>query len=150
MINIRLARPEEVGIIVDFQVKMAMETEDLLLDADDLMPGAEAIFKDKNKGVYYVATDQDLVVGCLLTTYEWSEWRNGTVLWIQSVYVLKDYRGKKVFRQMYDHIQQMVLSDDTLKGIRLYVEKDNLKAQQVYTALGMNGEHYRMFEWIKS
>ena len=149
MILIRKARPEEAGTIVDFQIKMAQETEGLSLSREKLMPGAEAVFKDMGKGMYYVAVDGDQVVGCLLTTYEWSEWRNGTVLWIQSVYVLKEYRRQKVFRKMYEYIQQLVEQNEEYKGIRLYVEKDNERAQQVYTALGMDGEHYRMFEWIK-
>lgn len=149
MISIRKALPAEAGTIVDFQIKMAKETEDITLAAEKLMPGAQAVFDDASKGMYYVAVLGDKVIGCLLTTYEWSEWRNGTVLWIQSVYILEEYRGQKVFRKMYEHIQKIVEQNDAYKGIRLYVEKDNVRAQKVYTALGMDGEHYRMFEWIK-
>lgn len=149
MISIRKALPEDASTIVDFQIKMAKETENLVLEAEKLMPGALAVFDDDSKGTYYVAVKGDEVIGCLLTTYEWSEWRNGTVLWIQSVYILEEYRGQKVFRKMYEHIQQIVEQNDAYKGIRLYVEKDNTRAQKVYTALGMDGEHYRMFEWIK-
>lgn len=149
MISIRKALPEDASTIVDFQIKMAKETENLVLEAEKLMPGALAVFDDASKGTYYVAVKGDEVIGCLLTTYEWSEWRNGTVLWIQSVYILEEYRGQKVFRKMYEHIQQIVEQNDAYKGIRLYVEKDNTRAQKVYAALGMDGEHYRMFEWIK-
>ena len=149
MISIRKALPEDASTIVDFQIKMAKETENLVLEAEKLMPGALAVFDDASKGTYYVAVKGDEVIGCLLTTYEWSEWRNGTVLWIQSVYILEEYRGQKVFRKMYEHIQQIVEQNDAYKGIRLYVEKDNTRAQKVYTALGMDGEHYKMFEWIK-
>ncbi len=149
MISIRKALPEDASTIVDFQIKMAKETENLVLEAEKLMPGALTVFDDASKGTYYVAVKGDEVIGCLLTTYEWSEWRNGTVLWIQSVYILEEYRGQKVFRKMYEHIQQIVEQNDAYKGIRLYVEKDNTRAQKVYTALGMDGEHYRMFEWIK-
>ena len=150
MILIREARPYEANDIVDFQIRMAQETEGLELKKENLMPGSKAIFEDRNKGIYHVAVDGEKVVGCLLITYEWSEWRNGNVLWIQSVYVLPEYRGQKVFRMLYDHIRKIVEDNDEFKGIRLYVEKDNVKAQNVYTALGMDGEHYRMFEWIKS
>ena len=150
MIEIREARPDEMATIVDFQIRMAKETEDLTLSEEKLMPGSKAIFEDRNKGIYYVAIDQGKVVGCLLITYEWSEWRNGTVLWIQSVYVLPEYRGEKVFKLLYEHVQNLVESSDDYKGIRLYVEKDNVRAQKVYTAIGMDGEHYRMFEWMKS
>lgn len=149
MISIRKALPEDASTIVDFQIKMAKETENLVLEAEKLMPGALTVFDDASKGTYYVAVKGDEVIGCLLTTYEWSEWRNGTVLWIQSVYILEEYRGQKVFRKMYEHIQQIVEQNDAYKGIRLYVEKDNTRAQKVYTALGMDGEHYKMFEWIK-
>ena len=149
MISIRKALPEDASTIVDFQIKMAQETENLVLEAKKLMPGTLAVFDDASKGTYYVAVKGDEVIGCLLTTYEWSEWRNGTVLWIQSVYILEEYRGQKVFRKMYEHIQQIVEQNDAYKGIRLYVEKGNKKKKKVYTALGMDGEHYRMFEWIK-
>lgn len=150
MIQIREAKPEEASSIVDFQIRMAQETEDLVLTEEKLMPGSRAIFEDRNKGIYYVAVDGDKVAGCLLITYEWSEWRNGTVLWIQSVYVLPEYRGQKVFRLLYEYIQNLVETNEDYKGIRLYVEKDNVRAQKVYTALGMDGEHYRMFEWMKT
>lgn len=150
MIQIREANSSEVATIVDFQIRMAKETEDLTLSEEKLMPGSKAIFEDRHKGIYYVAVDQDKVVGCLLITYEWSEWRNGTVLWIQSVYVLPEYRGQKVFKLLYGHIQNLVESSDDYKGIRLYVEKDNVRAQKVYAAIGMDGEHYRMFEWMKT
>ena len=112
MIQIREAKPQEASSIVDFQIRMAQETEDLVLTEEKLMPGSKAIFEDRNKGVYYVAVDGDKVVGCLLITYEWSEWRNGTVLWIQSVYVLPEYRGQKVFRMLYEHIQNLVETNE--------------------------------------
>ncbi|MBL6446225.1 GNAT family N-acetyltransferase [Fulvivirga sp. 29W222] len=150
MITIRPAKYKERKIIVDFQKKMASETEDLQLDEKQLKKGVEAVFEDFNKGIYYVAEDNNKVVACLLTTPEWSEWRNGTVVWIQSVYVRKDYRGKGIFKTMYNFIKQMVEREDDLKGIRLYVEKTNLSAQKVYQAIGMNGDHYQFFEWMKS
>lgn len=150
MITVRAARYKELDTIVDFQLKMARETEALELDRKQLHKGIEAVFEDYNKGIYYVAEADDEVVACLLTTPEWSEWRNGTVLWIQSVYVRKGYRGKGVFRKMYEYIKQMVELEDDLKGIRLYVEKNNFNAQKVYQAIGMNGDHYQFFEWMKT
>ena len=83
-----------------------------------------------------------------MTTYEWSDWRNGTVLWIQSVYIDKAWRGKGIYKKMYEHIQMIVTKSDDLKGIRLYVDRTNKAAQQVYEKLGMNGEHYQVFEWM--
>lgn len=150
MITVRAAKYKELETIVNFQLKMARETEGLELDQKQLKKGVEAVFEDFNKGIYYIAEDSDRIVACLLTTPEWSEWRNGTVLWIQSVYVVEDYRGQGVFRSMYEHIKQMVEHDDDLKGIRLYVEKNNLSAQNVYKAIGMNGDHYQFFEWMKT
>lgn len=131
-------------------MKMAHETEDLDLDRDALYKGIAAVFEDPNKGIYYVAVNEkDEVVGCLLTTPEWSEWRNGTVVWIQSVYVRKKFRGQGVFKKMYNFLKEMVEADEQLKGLRLYVEKENVAAQKVYTALGMKDEHYHFFEWMK-
>ena len=112
--------------------------------------GVHRLFKDSTKGRYYVAEEGGEVVGSLMTTYEWSDWRNGTVLWIQSVYVEKKHRGQGVYKKMYNHIQQLVDADPDLKGIRLYVDKTNVAAQQTYKKIGMNGEHYTVYEWMKS
>lgn len=150
MITVRTAKYKELDTIVDFQMKMARETEGLDLDEKVLRKGVEAVFEDFNKGIYYVAEERDEIVACLLTTPEWSEWRNGTVLWIQSVYVRKGYRGQGVFRLMYEFIQRLVEHDEDLMGIRLYVEKNNFNAQKVYQAIGMNGDHYHFYEWMKT
>ena len=89
------------------------------------------------------------MVGSLLTTYEWSDWRNGTVLWIQSVYVDSRYRKQGIYGTLYSYIKTVVAADESLKGVRLYVDESNKAAREVYTRLGMNGEHYRVFEWMK-
>ena len=145
----RKAKFKELETIVEFQILMAGETEDLGLDKETLMAGVEAVFEDPGKGTYYVATDNEEVIACLLITPEWSEWRNGTVWWIQSVYVIKQYRGKGVFKGLYQYIKAMVEADETLKGIRLYVETENKKAQAVYEKIGMSAEHYKLYEWLK-
>lgn len=147
---VREATNSDIPSIIDFQLKMALETENLTLDIATLTQGVHKLFKDPTKGRYYVAEENKQVVGCLMTTYEWSDWRCGTVLWIQSVYIDTNYRGKGVYKKLYDHIQQMVLADPELRGIRLYVDKTNQAAQSVYEKLGMNGEHYQMYEWMKS
>lgn len=148
--KIRHAKFKELEIIAEFQVLMAFETEQLELETSVIIEGMEAVFEDINKGQYYVAVDDnDEVIGCLLVTPEWSEWRNGTVLWIQSVYVKKEHRGKGVYKQLYSHIKNQVENSPDLVGIRLYVEKENTKAQAVYEKLGMNGEHYKLYEWLK-
>ncbi len=149
MIDIRQADITEIDIIADFQVKMALETENFELDRDTVTKGITAVFNDNTKGVYYVATENNNVIGSLLTTFEWSDWRNGYVWWIQSVYVSPENRGKKVFSLMYNYIKKCVTDNSNVKGLRLYVDNTNINAQNVYNAMGMNGDHYSLFEWIK-
>ena len=147
---IREAKEIDVPSLLDFQLKMALETENITLDISSLTMGVYRLFKDATKGRYYVAEEDAEVVGCLMTTFEWSDWRNGTVLWIQSVYVAREHRGKGVYKEMYNHIKQLVETDPDLKGIRLYVDKTNEAAQHTYRKIGMNGEHYTVYEWMKS
>lgn len=151
-LRIRAARPGDVPAIVDFQLRMARETEDLELDRGTVTRGVEAVFADPGKGAYWVAEREeaaDPVVGALLNTFEWSDWRNGTVLWIQSVYVVPEERGRGVYRALYEHLRRRVEADSDLKGIRLYVDRRNVAAQRVYERLGMTREHYDTFEWLK-
>ncbi|MEM8893770.1 MAG: GNAT family N-acetyltransferase [Bacteroidota bacterium] len=129
---------------------MALETEDLKLDQATVTSGVGAIFEDVSKGVYYVAEANGQVIGSLLITYEWSEWRNGQVWWIQSVYVEEGFRGSGIFRRFYSYIQALAENDDDVRGIRLYVDNTNTVAQQVYRRIGMNGDHYKVYEWMKS
>lgn len=150
MISIQPADRSDAATIVEFQLKMALETEDLTLDPKIVKQGVEAIFADAGKGTYYVAKEQGYVIACLLTTPEWSEWRNGTVLWIQSVYVRPSHRGRGVFGRLYAHVKSLVHENPGLRGIRLYVDNRNRDAQKVYEALGMNNEHYQLFEWMKT
>jgi ribosomal protein S18 acetylase RimI-like enzyme len=111
--------------------------------------GVQQLLKDPSKGKYYVAEANGEALACLMVTFEWSEWRDGNILWIQSVYVSERFRGRGVYAKLYHHIQQIVTDNPDLKGIRLYVDRTNLRAQETYRKLGMNGEHYQVFEWIK-
>jgi ribosomal protein S18 acetylase RimI-like enzyme len=147
--QIRKASVEDIVTIVDFQVKMAAETESVQLDKSIVIKGVSAVVNDSSKGQYYVTEMNGIIVASLLTTFEWSDWRNGTILWIQSVYVLKDYRRKGVYRKMYSHIKNLVLENVNLNGIRLYADKSNTTAQKTYQELGMNHDHYITFEWLK-
>jgi GNAT superfamily N-acetyltransferase len=147
--KIRTANIKDAGIIIDFQQKMAKETENLELNTQTIYAGVHAVFEDSSKGTYYVAEENGKVIASLMTTYEWSDWRNGCVLWIQSVYVLPEFRKKGVYKQMYEYLQQTVRESDKYLGLRLYVDLSNMPAQKVYTKLGMNGEHYKLFEWFK-
>ena len=142
----REAKKTDYKVIAGFQEKMAWETEHFKLDTDTVLKGVEAVFNDVSKGKYYVVEDDGKVISSLLTTYEWSDWRNNFVIWIQSVYVLSDYRKKGIFRMMYSEIKKIVEKSDKYSGIRLYVDKTNVNAQKVYKKLGMEGEHYSLFE----
>jgi len=146
---IRQAIELDSSSIVEFQLSMAWETEQLKLNEPTVIKGVSAVFEDSSKGIYYVAETEGKVVGSLLTTFEWSDWRNGTVLWIQSVYVRPEYRNRSIFSRLYKHIQEKVNGNPDLRGIRLYADKTNIPAHGVYEHLGMTAEHYQMFEWMK-
>ncbi len=148
-IMIREATIKDMDTIIDFQLKMAMETEDVKLDVNILKSGVKALFNKPEMGLYYVAEVVGKVVGSTMTTYEWSDWRNATMIWLQSVYFLPEYRNQKLFSKMYAYIKAKVEADNSIGGIRLYVDKTNTHAQKVYNAVGMNGEHYDTYEWIK-
>ena len=139
----------DIQVIAEYQVKMAWETEQLKLDPPTVELGVAAVFDDPGKGKYWLAEVNGEVAGCLLTVPEWSDWRNGTVLWIHSVYVKPEYRKHGVFRKLYTHLKTMVETSKDLRGLRLYVEKANGPAQKVYESLGMSGEHYHLYEWLK-
>ncbi len=150
MVSIREAMLSDYMIISRFQEKMAMETENLHLNPETVQAGVKAVFADPSRGSYYIAETRGAIAGCLLTTFEWSDWRNGWILWIQSVYVSPEHRKQGVFKMLYLHIKQMVEDVADFKGIRLYVDKTNEGANSVYRRCGMDAEHYRLFEWIKT
>ncbi len=143
------ASENHIELIADFQLKMALETESIKLDQTTVLNGVSAVFNDQNLGQYFVAKHENTVIASLMITYEWSDWRNAKVWWIQSVYVIPEFRRKGVFQLFYQHIQNLVNEDVNIGGIRLYVDKTNLPAQKTYNNVGMNGEHYQLFEWMK-
>lgn len=147
-ISMRPGTVRDVPTIVDFQLRMARETEDLDLDLETVRAGVAAVFEDPAHGTYWVAEQGAEVIGCLLTVPEWSDWRNGEVLWIHSVFVAASARGRGVYAHMYRHLQEHVRSAPGLCGLRLYVDKQNHGAQRAYEALGMTREHYHLYEWL--
>lgn len=149
MVRIRLALEEDKKTIAQFQIEMARETENINLNVEAVNAGVTAVFRDPAKGKYIVAENENQIVGAMLLTPEWSDWRNKWVLWLQSVYVLPEFRRKHIFSLLYDFAKQIVIRDNEIAGIRLYVDNTNEKALLVYKALGMNGDHYRVFEWMK-
>jgi GNAT superfamily N-acetyltransferase len=148
MISIRKARPEDAQVIIDFQQKMAWETEMITLAKDIVTKGVNAVFSNQDLGQYWVAEDEGQVVASLLITTEWSDWRNANVWWFQSVYVLPSHRRIGIFRSMYMNIRNEA-ERIGVAGLRLYVEINNSRAHKTYEALGMKREHYAMYEWMK-
>ena len=144
---IRKAEIEDLDTIVKFNFNLAKETEDKELDLDILTKGVEAIIKDSSKGQYYVYEIADKVVGQIMHTYEWSDWRNGMFLWVQSVYVDSSYRRKGIFKKLYNHVKNICDKDENIAGIRLYVEKENMGAKATYKSLGMEECNYHMYEY---
>ncbi len=149
-ISVREATRADIERIAAFQQAMAQETEGKTLDALTLRQGIAAVFGAPQKG-FYIAADADedgaaQVVGSLLITYEWSDWRNATFWWIQSVYVDGGWRRRGVYRAMYDYIFDIASNRSDICGIRLYVERANAIAQQTYDTLGMRKSRYDLYE----
>ena len=149
-ITITPANEQDLSYMVNFQLKMALETEELKLEKSVLEAGVASALKDSSKALYFIARKGDKPVGMLMITTEWSDWRNGWVWWIQSVFVVPEMRKEGVFGALYSYIKELVMQKSDVMGIRLYVDKRNIKAQRVYEAVGMTGEHYSTFEWMKT
>ena len=146
---IRKAKQDDLGMIVQFNYNLAYETEDKKLDKGILFRGVKAILEDASKGTYYVCEIDGQVVGQIMYTYEWSDWRNGTFIWVQSVYVNKEVRGKGIFKELYKKVKEICDSSDDYVGIRLYVERENYNAQETYIKIGMSECNYYMYEYEK-
>ncbi len=144
--KIRLAQQNEVPDLVDFNQAMAFETEGKQLENEILRKGVEAVFADEKKGFYVVAESENKIVGGLMITYEWSDWRNKWFWWIQSVYILPDFRGQGIYRKLAEFVEEKAMENGDVVGIRLYVEKENTNAQKVYEKLDMEQSHYLMYE----
>ncbi len=143
---VRPARQEDAPRLVAGNVAMALETEGRQLDPQHIVPGVAAVLRDPAKGHYFVAEVAGALVGQLLVTSEWSDWRNGTFWWIQSVYVWPGYRGRGVYKALHDWVEARARADPTVCGLRLYVERANARAQAVYQRHGMHCTGYRLFE----
>lgn len=142
----RLAVPSDAATIARFNTLMAEETEGIALNQERIRKGVENLLGDNSKGVYYIAMLGDRIVGQLMITYEWSDWRNGNFWWIQSVYVEQDARSQGVFKALYDHVYKLAKSRNDVCGLRLYVERQNARAKKTYENLGMKKTHYEMYE----
>jgi GNAT superfamily N-acetyltransferase len=145
-ITVRCATLADASTLAEFNAAMARETEQLELNQPRLRAGTEALLSDPSKGVYYVVECDGRIAGQLMITYEWSDWRNGNIWWIQSVYVQQEFRKKGLFRALFRHVEGRARSSRDVCAIRLYVERGNESAQRVYERLGMKHSHYEMME----
>jgi ribosomal protein S18 acetylase RimI-like enzyme len=150
-IHIRKATKQDAETIVDCQIKMANETESLVLDESIVSNGVSQIINDSPLGYYLIAENEQKVhMGVMMVLTEWSDWRNGKVLWIHSLYVKPEYRKMGIFKALYSYLKNLVSTEDEYKGLRLFVEKNNVNAQKAYRAIGMTNDHYELFEWMKN
>jgi ribosomal protein S18 acetylase RimI-like enzyme len=145
-ITIRIAKREDAPALVEFNQAMAMETEGKHLDTQILTSGVESVFHDESKGFYVVAESENKIIGGLMITYEWSDWRDAWFWWIQSVYILPEARGKKIYSRLYDFVKEKARETGEVCGFRLYVEHENTRAQKVYEKVGMEKSYYLMYE----
>ena len=143
---IRSASTDDISDIAQFNIAMAQETEERQLDPETIQSGVSGVIQNHAHGFYLIAERDQVAVGSLLITFEWSDWRNGTLWWIQSVYVKPEHRRTGVFKALYDAVIARAQAARSVRGIRLYVEQENLDAQSVYQKLSMQKTPYQMFE----
>ena len=145
-LGVRRATLQDLDVLVEFNSAMALESEGKTLDRRRLGDGVAALFDGDDRGFYLVAEAEGGVVGQLLVTYEWSDWRNAYFWWIQSVYVDSEWRRRGVYRRLHEYVLDQARLRGDVCGVRLYVDRENHVAQQVYASLGMERSHYDMFE----
>jgi GNAT superfamily N-acetyltransferase len=145
-VHIRAAVARDVEALAANHRAMALETEGKALDPVLTLRGTSAVVEDASKGFYLVAEREGRLVAQLLVTFEWSDWRNGTFWWIQSVYVVPEARRTGCYRALHDHVLATARAQKDVCGVRLYVDKENLRAQATYTAMGMAVAHYDLYE----
>lgn len=143
-IHVRAAHAGDLASLVAFNAAMAVETENKTLDPAVLRAGIAVVLAQPARGFYLVAETDGVVAGCLMVTFEWSDWRNGDWWWLQSVYVVPEHRRHGVFRALYAEVERRAALHDVI-GIRLYVERENARAQRTYESLGLRAEHYRLY-----
>lgn len=145
-ITIRRANSDDVTVVTDFNCRLAAETEDRTLDVNIVREGVRRGLTVGDEVSYYVAESAETVIGQLMLTREWSDWRNGWMVWLQSVYVVEEFRGRGVFRLLLETVRQELAVDDDVVGLRLYVENENAAAIATYGRLGFAQPGYRVME----
>lgn len=144
-INVRNAISADVPTLVEYNQALAKETENISLDETILFAGVKNAL-ERNDCQYFVADLDDKVIGQTMVTTEWSDWRNGEMWWMQSVYVHADYRKRGVFPTIFWHIQKLAESNPDVKALRLYVMHDNQSGRSSYQNLGMDDSGYLVYE----
>lgn len=146
--KIRRATTDDIEALVDFNCAIARETEDRELERGLVARGVTRAFQQGDEVTYYVAEAGSELIGGLMLTREWSDWRDGWLVWIQSVYVAAEYRGRGVFRTLLEHVTEEVQKNPDVIGMRLYVETENQRAQSVYASTGFTNPNYKVLEKI--
>lgn len=145
-VSIRPAEINDADTIVEFNIRLAQETEDKELNRQTLTQGVQGLLANPDRGRYFVAVHDGKVVGQLMHTHEWSDWRNGDIWWLQSVYVHRDFRRQGIFKLLLNHLTDLARNDTGVVGLRLYVERDNSAAQSTYVDLGFADPGYKVYE----
>lgn len=145
-VTIRRGEPRDAAVVAEFNRRLALESENKVLDPAVLARGVARVLGDPARGMYHVADRAGEVVGQLMVTFEWSDWRDGWLWWVQSVYVRADARRLGVFRQLFAHVVAAARGAGDVVGIRLYVERDNTRAQATYEQLGMRDAGYLFYD----
>jgi len=147
---IRRATHKDATALSQFNQNSAFETEGMKIIPEVADAGVKTMIENPQMGFYLVAEDQSTIAAALMTTTEWSDWRNGLFWWIQSVYVLPEYRRQGLYRKLYEEVRRLAEDETDVCGFRLYVEHDNLTAQKTYQSLGMEETHYKLYEELKA
>ncbi len=145
-ITVRKGVPQDAETIAQFNVNMASETEDTKLDKDTVKQGALGLMQNPHYGFYLIAESAGAVIGSLMITFEWTDWRNGLFWWIQSVYIDPQWRRKGVFSSLYQKAENLAKNETNVRGLRLYVDHENQIAQSTYQSLGMKKTNYQFYE----
>ncbi|MEN8614399.1 GNAT family N-acetyltransferase [Dehalogenimonas sp. THU2] len=145
-VSIRRANPRDVPTIAEYNIALASETEDRRLQETTVTDGVRHFLEHSEFGFYIIAEIEGKPAAQTMITYEWSDWRNGVIWWIQSVYVSKAYRRRGLYRKLYEFVKTSAQNDGGVREIRLYVDRENVAAQHTYEALGMQRSHYLLYE----